>query len=200
MRKKIKEVEDYRKELDRDTKSKRGNFRILPRGILNSRAFAELNKAGIIVTLAMLDKLSYEKKGSKSRKGNSSVVGKLVDDKFVLTNNELKARGLKSSEAIAKGRREAWNLGFFDVVKSGTVVQHGQFRYSNRWTKYPDGDYLPKNQPPPGKCLYPKTKSKLTPENAVNATLENDHREDDIPTPKYEVKEEDVPTSKTDVY
>jgi hypothetical protein len=153
-------VGDWRERIDKAGKSKSGRWRLLPRDLFNSRAFAELDRSGIIVVLSMLDKLSYEKRGKKKdRKGVRISVPVIKDNgEFTITNNELKARGLTSPEGIAKGRRQAWELGFFDVLRTGSVTQYGWFKYSSRWRQYPDGDYRPVDQPDPGACLYPRPK------------------------------------------
>jgi hypothetical protein len=72
-----------------------------------------------------------------------------------LTINELVARGLKESSA-RKGRKLAWELGFFDVVEAGTLYNAGKYRYSERWKLYPNGNYEPIGQNPPGINVYPQ--------------------------------------------
>ncbi len=169
--------EEYRARLDQAVNAKRGRWRTLPRAIANSRAFAELSKSGLIVVLAMLDNLTYQGKSKKGRNG-LQCCGLPLDNngEFVITNNELIARGLKSPESIARGRKEAWELGFYDVVKTGTLMNYGVYRYSERWKKFPNGEYLPQDERSPGKCLYPrekKVKSEPTSENVVSTTSEN---------------------------
>ena len=73
---------------------------------------------------------------------------------FVLTKNELIARGLSESSAT-RGRISAWEIGFFDVIEPGTIHHVGRYRYSERWKLYPNGDYKPFGQQPPGKNVYP---------------------------------------------
>jgi len=131
------------------------NFRLLPRSLFNSRAFAALSKGGIVVVLAILDKLEYENKGYKDRKGVTIGLPVLRNGgEFVLTTNELVARGLSASTAT-RGRNEAWQLGFFDVIEQGSLHHAGRYRYSERWRHYPNGPYRPTGQQPPGKNLYP---------------------------------------------
>jgi len=136
--------EEYRARLDQAVNAKRGRWRTLPRAIASSRAFAELSKSGLIVVLAMLDNLTYQGKSKKGRNG-LQCCGLPLDNngEFVITNNELIARGLKSPESIARGRKEAWELGFYDVVKTGTLMNYGVYRYSERWKNFPNGEYLP---------------------------------------------------------
>jgi|GEM_PF-2293050 len=169
--------EEWRERLDRAVDAKRGRWRVLPRAIASSRAFAELSRSGLIVVLAMLDNLTYQSK-SKRRDARCLQCGGLPLDnngEFVITNNELIARGLKSPDSITRGRQEAWKFGFYDVVKTGTLMNYGIYRYSERWKNFPNGDCLPHDQPNPGKCLYPKEKRKLKPttENVVSTTTEN---------------------------
>ena len=116
---------------------------------------------------------------------------------FVITNNELIARGLKSPDSITRGRQEAWKLGFYDVVKTGTLMNYGIYRYSERWKNFPDGDYLPHDQPNPGKCLYPKEKRKLKPttENVVSTTTKNVVKGADSVTTENVVIETGSPTT-----
>jgi hypothetical protein len=115
-----------------------------------------LGGSGIIVVLAILNKLEYEKKGGRDRKGVRIDHPVLRNGgEFSLTINELVARGLSQSTAT-RARYLAWQLGFFDVVESGTVHHAGRYRYSERWKVYPDGDYKPVGQQPPGRNVYPE--------------------------------------------
>ena len=191
--------EEWRERLDRAVNAKRGRWRVLPRAIPSSRAFAELSRSGLIVVLAMLDNLTYQSK-SKRRDARCLQCGGLPLDnngEFVITNNELIARGLKSPDSITRGRQEAWKLGFYDVVKTGTLMNYGIYRYSERWKNFPNGDYLPHDQPNPGKCLYPKEKRKLKPttENVVSTTTENVVKGDDNVTTENVVIETGSPTT-----
>src|SRR5208337_1379440 len=152
--------EEWRERLDRAVDAKRGRWRVLPRAIASSRAFAELSKSGLIVVLAMLDNLTYQGKSKRKGRNGLECCGLPLDNngEFVITNNELIARGLKSPESIARGRKEAWELGFYDVVKTGTLMNYGVYRYSERWKNFPNGEYLPQDERVPGKCLYPREK------------------------------------------
>src|SRR5208283_1022410 len=183
--------------------AKRGRWRTLPRAIANSRAFAELSKSGLIVVLAMLDNLTYQGKSKKGRKG-LQCCGLPLDNngEFVITNNELIARGLKSPESIARGRKEAWQMGFYDVVKTGTLMNYGVYRYSERWKNFPNGAYLPLDERLPGKCLYPrekKTQSNPTSENVVSTTSENVVKGGGSVTTENVVKETGSPTTDSEV-
>ena len=151
---KARTPEACREQMNEIAKTKRGNFRVLPRMILYSLAFTALDKGGIVAVLAVLDKLSYEKNGT-DRKGVKSDIPRLRNGgEFTLSINELIALGISKSSAI-RGRIQAWELGFFDVIESGTIHHPGKYRYSTRWMLYPDGDYKPTGQQPPGKNVYP---------------------------------------------
>jgi hypothetical protein len=155
MRKEVKTVEQWKETLRPDSENKAGDWKILAREMFNSKAFAALTKAGIIVVLAMVNHFSYEKKSSKDRKG-VKCGGQFLRNKgiFYLTGNELKARGLKSDRSIADGKKQAWQLGFFDVIETGSFHSAGKFQYSERWKEYPHGDYQPKDERLPGRNLY----------------------------------------------
>ena len=154
--KEAKTVEQWRDEIDRDAAGGRGKFRILPREILNSRAFAALGGSGTIVVLAVLNKLEFERNGKRYKKGVRTGHSVLRNNgEFRLTGNELVARGLSRSTAT-RARFKAWELGFFDVIESGTVHHAGRYRYSERWRNFPDGDYRPVGQLPPGRNVYPE--------------------------------------------
>ena len=151
-----KTVEQWRDEIHRDAAGGRGKFRILPREIFNSRAFAALGGSGTIVVLAILNRLEYEKNGQRDRKGVRVDRPVLRNNgEFSLTINELVARGLSRSTAT-RARKLAWELGFFDVLESGSVHCAGRSRYSERWRNFPDGDYRPVGQLPPGRNVYPE--------------------------------------------
>ena len=153
--KEVKSVDQFRDEIDKDAKGNRGNFKILSREMFNSRAFAKLDGKSTLVVLSILNKLEYEPREKNKRKGVKSSIPCLKNNgEFYLTINELVARGLSESSAT-RGRIIAWELGFFDVIEPGTIHHCGKYRFSNRWMNYPDGDYKPVGQQPPGKNVYP---------------------------------------------
>lgn len=154
--KEFKTVEQWREELDRDSLGGRGRFMILSRSLFNSKAFAALGWPGTIVALSVINKLEYHKRGRKDRKGVK--VGKVSlrnNGEFVLTINELVARGLSRSSAT-RGRVMAWEIGLFDVIEPGTIHHAGKYRYSERWKRYPNADHKPLGQQTPGKNIYPQ--------------------------------------------
>jgi len=170
----VKTVEQWRDELDRDAEGGRGKFRILPREIFNSRAFAALGGSGTIVVLAILNRLEYEKNGKKDRKGVRVDCPILRNNgEFRLTINELVARGLSRSTAT-RARNLAWELGFFDVIESGTVHHAGRYRYSERWREFPDGDYRPVGQLPPGRNVYPENGFRKAEYYGLDMVIDND--------------------------
>ncbi len=172
MKKEAKSVESWRQELDRDTSGGRGRFLILTRAMFNSLAFSALNGGGIVVVLSILNKLEYEKRAGRDRKGVRVACPILRNNgAFSLTINELVARGLSQSTAT-RARLLAWDLGFFDVLESGTVHHAGRYRYSERWKAYPDGDYKPVGQQPPGKNVYPDNGFKV--ENPSDKMIASD--------------------------
>ncbi len=170
--------QQWRASLDDTTDDANGQWRLLPRQMFNSRAFAQLTYGGIIFVLAMLDKLTYEsnrkRSGGRGVRSSKKLGPEVLKNNglFTVTNNELLARGIGSESTIKNARVQAWELGFFDVRKSGSLLNCGDYKYSERWKLYPDGPYKPKGQPCPGKCLFPNkrpTESKPTTETVANA-------------------------------
>jgi len=170
----VKTVEQWRQELDQDAANGRGRFMILPRALFNSPAFAALGGTATIAVLAILNKLEYEKRGKKDRKGLRTGQPILRNGgEFSLTINELVARGLSRSSAT-RARFIAWELGFFDVLEPGTIHHAGRYRYSERWKEYTNGAYRPVGQEPPGKNVYPENGFKKTKDNQKDTEAETD--------------------------
>ncbi len=170
----VKSVEAWREDLDKDAMGKRGNFRILPRALFNSKAFTALGGAATIVVLAIMNKLQYEKSGRRDRKGVKTGFPVLRNGgEFSLTINELIARGLSRSTAT-RARRMAWELGFFDVLESGTIHHAGRYRYSERWKLFPYKNYLPVGQSPPGQNVYPDNGFKKADQAGSGPTINHD--------------------------
>jgi hypothetical protein len=192
LRKKPLSPEDHRKRLDKDVHTNRGKFRTIPRSVTNSQAFACLGRGGMIFVISMFDALVYEKGPRKKDRKRKVEAAMLDGGEFVVTNAELMARGLKSPTSIAKARKEAWDLGFFDVIQPATVLSCGKYKYSERWRSYPSGDYLPTDQSPPGLALHPQWKSAslaadqapLTPFSVVKAEVIFPASENDGSTPE----------------
>ena len=169
-----KTVEQWRQELDQDAANGRGRFMILPRALFNSQAFAALGGTATVVVLAILNKLGYDKRGTKDRKGVKTRHAMLRNGgEFCITINELVARGLSRSSAT-RARFVAWELGFFDVLEPGTIHHAGRYRYSERWKQYPAGDYKPIGQQFPGKNLYPENGFRKTEESQSDTAVDID--------------------------
>jgi len=152
----VRTVDDWRDQFRHESKSKRGQWRILSLEMFYSEAWQALNKAGTTAVLLMPSKLEFVKKGTKDRKGVTSSVSTLKNGgQFSMTITELQALGLSASTAT-RARIQAWQTGFFDVVSPGTVHHAGKYRYSERWKLYPTGEYRPTNQQPPGVNVYPR--------------------------------------------
>ncbi len=112
-----------------------------------------------ITELSALNKLEYETT-NKNRKGVKSGVIRLKHGgRFSLTINELRARGISKASAT-RGRMQAWELGFFDVVTPVTIHHAGIYKVSDRWRKYPNGDWRPTHQQPPGLNVCPENSFK----------------------------------------
>ncbi len=170
----VKTVEQWRDEIDQDMAGGRGKFRILPRGIFNSKAFSALGGSGTIAVLAILNRLQYDKRGRKDRKGVKVECSVLRNNgEFGLTVNELVARGLSRSTAT-RARKLAWEVGFFDVIESGTVHHAGHYVYSERWKQYPDGNYLPVGQSPPGRNVHPENGFRKIEDYGSDMIIDND--------------------------
>ncbi len=91
--------------------------------MFNSKAFLELSKKPhhVLVLLAALNQVYYKGK-DKNNKGRSVIQnGGIV----YLTQNMLKARAVKSNPTIAEAKRRLVELGFLDVVQTGTVHRRG---------------------------------------------------------------------------
>jgi len=124
---------------------------IIQRNLYNSQAFLELSKKPtyVLVLLAALEQVYFEKKSNRSQRRLIKNGGLIY-----LPQNMLKTRGVKSNKTIAEAKKKLVELGFLDVVETGSVHHAGVYRISFRWQKYPNGDYHPKDQTLPGMSLY----------------------------------------------
>jgi len=155
-----KTVAEYRKQIEetcRDQDSKYSRFKILSRGHRDHPAYLVLSMFEREILHCALDREKYFPNGPKSING-SKQQGKPMRNTFNLPTNLLIARGVKSSRTIAEGKVRLWEIGWLDVVKTGVLLTPGEFRNSDRWRQFPDGDYKPHDQPRPGHCLYPPPK------------------------------------------
>ena len=125
---------------------------IISRNMYNSAAFRELSKkhSYVSVLLAALDQVYFEKKTKNNRGKRRLQNGGII----YLPQNMLKARGIRSNKTIAEAKRRLVELGFLDVVETGSVHHAAVFRISDRWREYPNGDYRPKDNKLPGKSLH----------------------------------------------
>src|SRR5208337_4499579 len=89
---------------------------ILRRDMYNSVAFLELSKkpSHVVVLMAALNQVYYEKKSKGSNRQVLKNGGALY-----LTQNMLKARGVKSNNTIAEAKKKLVELGFLDVLEYG---------------------------------------------------------------------------------
>jgi len=97
-----------------------------------------------------LNKLNFLKrdKGDKRRMKRSGATPENAD-RLILTTNEIKARrGVTSERTISNARKRLVEIGFLDVVQPSKFPQPGIFALSDRWRKYPDGNYLPLDNKP----------------------------------------------------
>ncbi|MBI5249092.1 MAG: hypothetical protein HY912_06325 [Desulfomonile tiedjei] len=139
----------------------KGGFRILPRKVFDSDAFNELSKSSKLVLILSLDQLDYWYKKNKGEPKRDSSVGPLRNDGcFSLPSNFLKERGISGSDTIAKARRELVAAGFWETVQTGTLLQSGIFRWSDKWVTYNqrsvhDRKKIETGAKAPGYCLYP---------------------------------------------
>jgi hypothetical protein len=123
---------------------------IIQRAMFNSKAFLELSKRPlhVLVLLAAINQVFYDKKGNTGKRAFAN--GGII----YLPQNLLKARGVNANATIAEAKKRLVELGFIDVVETGSVHHAGVFKISERWSKYPHGDYLPKDRKLPGTSLY----------------------------------------------
>jgi hypothetical protein len=140
----------------------KGGLRILPTKVLDSDAFNELSKSAKLVLILSLSQLDYwQKKKHQHQASRDSSIGPLrKDGRFSLPNNLLKERGIAGTDTIARVRKELVAVGFWEVVKTGSLFGSGVFRWSDRWLTYNQvpvskRKQLPEGSKAPGYCHYP---------------------------------------------
>jgi hypothetical protein len=127
----------------------RRKFPIFPPEIFFSEAYLTLEPSAAKTALIFAwSQVRWEPKGRGARKK-----WQRMDDDIYLPTNALIALGIKSSETHTKLRKELVRRGFLDVVKTGSYLNPGVFKISERWREYPHGDYLPKDKRPAGKSM-----------------------------------------------
>ncbi|MEI7450700.1 MAG: hypothetical protein WCJ75_13865 [Desulfomonile sp.] len=159
-RRRAKTVAEHRQQIEekcREQDSKYNRFKILPRGHRNHPAYLALTMFEREILHCALDQERYHPNVPKGSNG-ANQQGKPMHNTFKLQTNLLIARGVKSSRTIADGKVRLWEIGWLDVAKTGLLLDAGEFRNSDRWRQFPDGDYKPHDQPRPGHCLYPPQK------------------------------------------
>ena len=117
---------------------------ILERRMYNSAAFRELSEhpKHLLVLLVALNQVFWEKKKNSKRGKRIMANGGRV----YLPQNALKATGIKSNGTIAEAKKRLVELGFLDVLETGSVNNAAVFQISYRWRQYPNGDYMPKDK------------------------------------------------------
>ena len=138
---------------------------ILERRMYNSAAFRELSEhpKHVLVLLVALNQVFWEKK-KNSKKGKRIMAN---GGRVYLPQNALKARGIKSNGTIAEAKKRLVELGFLDVLETGSVNNAAVFQISYRWRQYPNGDCMPKDKKEPGCCLYANSTLK-NPDHPIN--------------------------------
>ena len=138
-----------------------GGFRVLPTKVLDSDAFVELSRSAQMVLIISLRQLDYWYKKYKKVPKRESSIGLLRNDGlFSLPSNLLMERGIKSSETIARARKEIVAAGFWETVETGSLYNTGVFRWSDNWLTYKQKSLAKRNRIDPnlkatGFCHYP---------------------------------------------
>ena len=162
-----KTIEEWQSE--RRKKAKReGGFILIPMEMWNGEAFHALTKSEKLVLLECMAQLRYAPRSAKKRDSISKDsllkcgLGHLLNrGEFGLPTKYLQERGIKGEETISKAKKRLVELGFLDVVQTGSFSKAGRFRYSDRWRTYDSGalfnqDGTPSYDGPlPGYCNYP---------------------------------------------
>jgi hypothetical protein len=156
--KEAKTVEEWKAKIKENAKGTRGRFKILSRDMFYSDAFLALTGPECVALLAAWDQIEFEpqKKSRKQKQGGKSRPVIRNGGRVYLPQNLLKALGIKSSATITKVRKRLVELGFLDVLETGTVHGASVFKVSERWTHYPDGPYQAQDNRPAGLSLYGK--------------------------------------------
>jgi hypothetical protein len=138
-------------------KRSQGGYFPIPRSLYESEAWKEIAKkpSHVLVLLEAMSQLRFQKTKKHRRKMNG---GLQLDGPgtVYLTRSQLKERGIRGTDTQKIARERLVELGFLDVVETGSYPNHPTvFRYSNRWTKFPDGPYqTAKDAKPIGKQKY----------------------------------------------
>ncbi len=139
---KPKTIQEWRKE--RHWKAKReGGYIRIPMELWNGEAFHALSKSEKLIVIECLSQLRYApKKPKKSaaltdKKPFKCSLGTLLNNgEFGLPTKYLQERGIKGEDTIARAKKRLVQIGFLDVVVTGSFTKAGRFRYSDRWRTY----------------------------------------------------------------
>jgi hypothetical protein len=124
-------------------------FPIFPPEIFFSEAYRTLMFQGKDALIFAWSQVFWER--PKRSKGRST--WRMTNDIIYLPSNALSALGIKSSATQTKIRKELVRRGFLDVVKTGSFLNPGVFKISERWRQFPNGDYFPKDRRPAGRSM-----------------------------------------------
>jgi hypothetical protein len=161
MAKQPKTIEDWRKERLRKARRENG-YILIPMELWNGEAFQSLSKAERLIVIECLAQVRYAPKSSKKREklGKDSLfkcsLGYLLNQgEFGLPTKYLQERGIKGEDTIARAKKRLVEIGFIDVVQTGSFMKAGRFRYSDRWRAYNPKTLCSYQGPMPGYCHYP---------------------------------------------
>jgi hypothetical protein len=121
--------------------------------------------------------LDYWHKKHKGIAKRQTSIGALRNEgRFSIPNNLLKERGIKGEDTIARVRRELVAAGFWETEQTGSLLNTGIFRWSDKWLQYnqrssEDRKQIDPGQMPPGYCLYPN----ITKYNADRRASKHSH-------------------------
>jgi hypothetical protein len=145
-----KAIERWKK----DARKLSGGFRLVPREVLLSDAFAALSGAAVRLLLLAWNQVFFDKKN------------KVIPRDIYLPHDAAMAIGIRSSQTITKARNELVEIGFLDVEVIGSVKLASVFGLSERWRKYPYG-HQREDSRPAGRSIYPDS-SLSNPDHPIN--------------------------------
>ena len=145
-------VEEWEERFRKDVKRRPG-WSVLPIEMLFSEAYRSLTGSAQLALQFALSQVSWEKTRRPGKRKH------LKNDTVYLPTNALIALGIRSGSTRSALRRALVEKGFLDVKKSGSYLNCGVFKISGRWRYYPNGEYMPQDQPPPGVSMGHRFKS-----------------------------------------
>ncbi|MGO9121474.1 MAG: hypothetical protein ACLQPD_28180 [Desulfomonilaceae bacterium] len=168
-------VEEWEERFQKDVKRRPG-WNVLSIEILFSQAYRSLTGSAQLVLQFALSQVSWEKsKRSGSRKH-------LKNNTIYLPTNALIALGIKSSATRTALRKDLVEKGFLDVKKTGSYLNCGVFKLSERWRYYPNGNYKPQDQILPGISMGHRFTGKqdADPCESLSLRLKNERKGDSV--------------------